>query len=51
MMGAGAHHVLLRLLALQTGQDLDAGIGNQQGVFELCGPLAVLGDHRPTVVP
>lgn len=43
--------VLLRLLALQTGQDLDAGIGNQQGVFELCGPLAVLGDHRPTVVP
>src|SRR5690349_13580344 len=33
------------------GEDFDAGVGDQQGVLELGGPLAVLGDHRPAVVP
>src|SRR6185312_5405594 len=32
-------------------EDFDAGVGDQQGVLELGGPLAVLGDHRPAVVP
>src|SRR5271154_6252706 len=45
---------LLRLLAPTSSrhrEDLDAGVGDQQGVLELRGPLAVPGDHRPAVVP
>ena len=33
------------------GEDFRAGLGDQQGVLELRGPLAVLGDHGPAVVP
>src|SRR6185437_6728493 len=43
---------LLRLLTRPVSwqrEDLDSGLGDQQGVLELRGPLAVLGDHRPTV--
>src|SRR5258708_2690873 len=32
-------------------EDRDAGVGDQQGVLELRGPLAVPGDHGPAVVP
>src|SRR5579875_3685295 len=32
-------------------QYFGAGVGDQQRVLELRGPLAVLGDHRPAVVP
>src|SRR5580693_5257416 len=33
------------------GEDVHAGLGDQQRVLELRGPLAVFGDHRPAVVP
>src|SRR5271155_1057966 len=32
-------------------EDVHAGLGDQQRVLELRGPLAVFGDHRPAVVP
>src|ERR1700723_130212 len=32
-------------------EDIHAGLGDQQRVLELRGPLAVFGDHRPAVVP
>src|SRR5271155_4448685 len=32
------------------GEDVHAGLGDQQCVLELRGPLAVFGDHRPAVV-
>src|SRR6185312_5556735 len=31
------------------GEDVSAVLGDHQGVFELRGPLAVLGDHGPVV--
>src|SRR5579875_2313306 len=45
---------ILRLLARaksQLGQDFGAGVGDEQRVLELSTPLAVLGNHRPPVVP
>src|SRR6185312_1165852 len=48
---ASACRGLLRLLALGACEDLRAGLGDQQGVLELRGPLAVGGDHGPVVVP
>src|SRR4249919_2069285 len=37
--------------ALREGQDLVAGLGDEDGVLKLRGALAVLGDRRPAVRP
>ena len=33
------------------GQDLGAGVSDQQSVLELSAEFAILGDHRPAVLP
>src|SRR6201996_2177996 len=38
-------------LTSRQGEDVRAGLGDQQGVLELRGPLAVFGDDGPAVVP